>query len=148
MAFVGIILNKEREMYRHAQIDGNGIVVGISELSAIEVGRPELVYLQEDSPLYSEVTFGWRYIDGEWHEPLPPSEEELIENEIQEVNAQLRRMYDDEKYSVWLGTDNSIFQSVSSATIQATGFSAMNKEQLIRHMKELQEKLDEIKATH
>lgn len=53
-------------MYRYAQINANKTVIGISELSGEVIA--ENMILINDRP---GVTFGWRFIDGEWLEPEP-----------------------------------------------------------------------------
>lgn len=131
--------------HKHMQIDGIGIVVGVSFLHSIELDKPELIYLSENDPMYNIIGAGWRYINGKWHEPLPPSKDELIQQEINAINAQLRQIYEEEKYNEWLRIDNNTIstaiQTISTQDMTVAVESSNNKEQLIQRLKELNEQL-------
>ena len=90
-------------MHRHVQFANDGVTIeGISFLSAIEVGRRNLLYFPETDE-NGHITFGWRFINGEWLEPLPPAEEDTLKNELCEIDCKLRQIYDEEQFSAWKG---------------------------------------------
>lgn len=59
-------------MFKYAQLNGNNVVVGISQLSG-EVNLSNMIYLSDNEYF---VDLGWKYINNQWIEP------ELIEPEL------------------------------------------------------------------
>ena len=117
-------------MHRHLQFAKDGSTIEcISELKEIETGHPNLLYFPETGE-NRHITFGWRLIDGAWHEPLPPAEEESLSRQLAEIDSELRRMYDAEQFAAWKGED--------AAPVK------MDKDELLKKGRELREKLDKI----
>jgi hypothetical protein len=84
-------------MHRHIQFAPDGVTVeGLSELSAILMHFPET----DDN---KHVTLGWRYIDEGWLPPLEPSEEDKLYEELSDIEGQLHRLYESEKFAAWQG---------------------------------------------
>lgn len=92
------------------------------------------LYLPEHSP----VELGWHYLGGGEFEP--PSEDELLkeelQNELMEINMQLRAMFQDEQFNTWLG-------GVQPLSAQVEGANKTKKELLMRR-EEILEKLAEL----
>lgn len=117
--------------FKHAQINENGVVEGLSYATEIIMGRPELIYISKEHPLYEQITFGWRYINGDWFEPLQPTQEAKYQQELADIDAQLNTIYAKEKYNEWL-YENGVAQ-----TIQPTTYGISEKQRLLIRMKEL-----------
>jgi hypothetical protein len=87
-------------MHRHIQFAPDGMTVeGISDLSSVLLYFP----LTEEN---RHVTLGWRLVKGEWLPPLQPpepTEEDILSYELSEVDGQLRRIYDEERFAEWKG---------------------------------------------
>lgn len=117
--------------YRHFQLSEDEItVIGISELSNIEKDRKDLIYFPE-TPDNSHITFGWRFINREWFEPSLQTQEELYEQELSDINFELKNIYENEKYKEWLG--ETLIEPMNLSLEQT------RKEQLIIRRNELME---------
>jgi hypothetical protein len=86
-------------MYSHVILNDNSELVGLSMLSYIS-SIENILYFPNGIP--ENISIGWRYINKEWLPPLPPSEEEILRQELKDVEAELRRRYEEEKYNEWL----------------------------------------------
>ena len=122
------------QSYRHIQFAEDGVtVIGISTLAAIEKDRPCLMYF----PITEEnahITFGWRYIDGTWYEPLPPTEEHTLSCEFADIEGKLRQLYEEEKYEAW--RDDAVTKP-NKSRLNA-------KKELLSRQKEIEVRLSEL----
>jgi hypothetical protein len=123
-----------KKSYRHFQFAEDGItVVGISELAAVMLYFPK----SEDN---EHINFGWRFIDGEWHPPLPPpepTEEDCLLRELDEIDSRLRQLYDAERFAVWKG--ETVTEPLPELNI---------KEHLLTRSKAIQEQLTKLHKKH
>lgn len=79
-------------MYIYAQLDKDGICIGVSNLSG-EVNDVTMVRMDA----YTVDVIGKRYVDGEWQdvpkEPIPPepSQEEVMQEKLSKLSEKLDR---------------------------------------------------------
>jgi hypothetical protein len=111
-------LNKEELMHRHIQFAPDGVTVeGISDLSSVLLYFP----LTEEN---RHVTLGWRFVKGEWLPPLPPpepTEEDILSYELAEVDGQLRRIYDEERFAEWKGETSDTGTKAKETLLSRSG---------------------------
>lgn len=114
--------------YRHFQFGEDGItVVGISYLSYIIEDNPNVIYFPE-TPENEHVTHHWRFIDGEWYAPASQfTDEMLLEQELSEIDNELKEMYNNEQFSLWIG-------EIQPTTFQ---YGLTRKQELINRRNEL-----------
>lgn len=111
--------------YKHIQLNEINIVEGVSYLSGILSDIPGLIYIPKDATNYDEISIGWRYESGKFLPPLPPTQQELAQQELVQIDSELKDIFDQEKFNEWLG----------GTTIQTFGIS--RKDELIERRNEL-----------
>jgi hypothetical protein len=106
--FDDLIENREIEvrLYRYLQLNDLYILTNILLSTKLEEDRKDIMYIPDDYPAQSQIHIGWRLgNDGKWYPPEPPTEEEIINKEIQEITLQIWIRDDYEQKCIRLGID-------------------------------------------
>jgi hypothetical protein len=102
----GVLYIDEIRMYKHILFDENRVVRGflLSGTPEMNPARQDIMLIADNDPMQHSINVGWRLDETEgWIPPEEPPASLMLNDEIAEIECQLRLLKDYEETAEWLG---------------------------------------------